>query len=326
MSRALVIGKFMPPHNGHLALIRFAADKCGSVAVYVDVAENSPIPIGRRGEWLNEIFRDDIRITIVTGTDDLPQAGESSRDVSKVWADFLKKKFPETEVIVSSEKYGDYLAEYMGVTHISFDPSRDAIPISGTAVRDDPVSNWDYLPEQVRSFYLKKVCIYGPESTGKSTLTRRLAEHYSTVFVPEMAREVLGERSVNDIVYEDFPVIGEVHAGKIIEMEKKSRALLFSDTDILTTIIYSTRYFGQVPDYPSWVYEANKFNLYLFCDTDVPWVEDIHRNSGHVHDQMRECFMNELVKWGHPFVIISGGWNERLEAAVRAVDGLLKGK
>jgi len=324
MSRALIIGKFMPPHNGHLALIRFAADKCGSVAVYVDLAGDAPIPADRRGGWLSEIFNDDKRIRIVIGVDDLPQAEESNRDVSKVWADFLKDKFSETEVIVSSEEYGNYLAEYMGIRHIAFDPPRNTFPVSGTAVRDDPILNWDYLPEQVRLFYLKKICVYGPESTGKSTLTRRLAEHYSTVFVPEMAREVLGERSVNDIVYEDFPVIGESHAEKILEMEKKSRGVLFCDTDILTTIIYSTRYFGQFPEYPLWVYEANKFDLYLFCDTDVPWVEDIHRNSGHIHEKMRESFLNELVRAGHPFVIISGGWDERFEAAKGVVDGLFR--
>jgi HTH-type transcriptional regulator, transcriptional repressor of NAD biosynthesis genes len=80
---------------------------------------------------------------------------------------------------------------------------RELVSISGTKIRENPYQHWDYLPEVVRPCFVKKVCIFGPESTGKSTLTKKLAEHFHTSYVHEYARPFLdlknGECKAEDI-------------------------------------------------------------------------------------------------------------------------------
>jgi HTH-type transcriptional regulator, transcriptional repressor of NAD biosynthesis genes len=313
----LIIGKFMPLHRGHMALIDFALQKCHRLILLLAVRDHEPIPGQLRLNWLRETYGDNEKIDIRFTREPLPYSAGSSREVSKVWAEYLSKKFPGVEIIFSSEKYGEYLAEYMGTAHADYDRERGRFPVSGTDIRNEPLLNWEHIPHAVRPYFLKKVCVYGPESTGKTTLTAQLAAFYKTGHVPEMAREVLGDRHV---VYEDIPRIAEFHAGEILTQERRSDRLLFCDTDLITTKIYSRHYFGRVPEFPLWVKEANRYDLYLFLEIDTPWVEDPQRDLGHRRREFRRIFMEELEKREIPFALIWGGWDERFLRAREAVE------
>jgi HTH-type transcriptional repressor of NAD biosynthesis genes len=313
----LIIGKFMPLHRGHMALIDFALARCDKLIVHCAARDHEPVPGRLRLDWLRETYGDNKKIDIRYTDDVLPDSAVSSREVSRVWAEYLSGKFPGVDILFSSEKYGEFLAEYMGVDHADFDPERSRFPISATDIRNEPLLNWEYIPSAVRPYYLKRVCLYGPESTGKSTLTADLAAFYNTEHVPEMAREVLGERHV---VYEDIPRIAEFHAGEILMKEKKAERLLFCDTDLITTEIYSRHYFGRVPEFPRWVEEANRYDIYLFLEIDTPWVEDPQRDLGHRRREFRNIFMRELTKREIPFTLISGNWDERFLKAREAIE------
>ncbi|HOP30943.1 MAG TPA: AAA family ATPase [Spirochaetota bacterium] len=319
MKHGLVIGKFLPLHNGHEALIRFAKSNCDELIVLLGVTEGEPIPGHLRYKWLWETFRSEPGIRIEYTDDPLPDAPVSSRDVSKVWADYLSKRFPETRIIFSSEQYGEYLAEYMGIEHRFFDLDRKKIPVSGTMIRENPYRNWHYLSSSARSYFVKKICIFGPESTGKTVLTERLAAHYKTEFVPEVARHIIDDEGGN-VTYEIIEKIGPAHADAIIQKKRNAERFLFVDTDVEITGLFSDYYFCKVPEFPAWVYAANSFDLYLFTETDTPYIEDPQRDSEH----MREVFRNKLLDILHSknadYEIISGSWDERFEKAIAAIE------
>src|SRR5512137_2758917 len=111
----LVIGKFLPLHDGHLALIRFAAERCGRLTVLVGARPDEPVPGPLRLEWVREACAPYPAVVVDYCEDDLPDAPQSDRGVARAWAAYLKKRYPGVGAVFSSERYGDYLAEDMGI-------------------------------------------------------------------------------------------------------------------------------------------------------------------------------------------------------------------
>src|SRR6185295_5883904 len=112
-----------------------------------------------------------------------------------IWERLIRKYVPSgPDFVFASESYGHRLAEVLGAKFIPVDESRTMIDASGTRIRQDPMAHWDDLPECVRPYYVRRVCVFGPESTGKSTLARDLARRLGTVHVAEFARGLLDSR------------------------------------------------------------------------------------------------------------------------------------
>ncbi len=319
MKQGIVIGKFLPLHKGHEALIRFAAEQCDELIVLLGVKKDEPIPGPTRLKWLWETFRGDPSIHIEYTDDELPDSPVSSRDVSKVWAEYLTERFPAVRLIISSENYGEYLAEYMGIEHKFFDIERVKVPVSGTMIRESPHRHWEHLAESARPHYVKKICIYGAESTGKSILTERLAEYFNTAFVPEVARDIIDDAG-GEVTYDIIQQIGPSHAGEILNKMNRANRFLFVDTDVEITRLFSNHYFQKIPDFPPWVDAANRFDLYIFPDTDVPYVEDPQRDSEHMREIFREKLLSILKNKNSDFVIVSGDWENRFKKAVSAIE------
>jgi HTH-type transcriptional repressor of NAD biosynthesis genes len=319
MKHGLVIGKFLPLHTGHEALIKFAKSNCDELIVLLGVTAGEPIPGYLRYKWLWETFRFEPGIRIEYTDDPLPDAPVSSREVSKVWADYLSKRFPETRVIFSSEQYGEYLAEYMGIEHRFFDAERIKIPVSGTMIRDNPYVNWGYLAPSAKHHFIKKICLFGAESTGKSILTERLAAHYKTEFVPEVARHIIDDEGCS-VTLDIIKKIGPAHAEAILSKIKTAERFLFVDTDVEITRMFSDYYFKVVPEFPAWVDAANRFDLYLFLETDTPYIDDPQRDSEHMREVFRNKLLDILYNKNADYEIISGGWEERFEKAVAAIE------
>lgn len=208
----------------------------------------------------------------------------------------------------------------MGIEHELFDLKRMGNTICATDIRNSPFAHWGFIPPAVRPYFTKKVCIYGTESTGKTTLTETLASHYQTTHVPEMARIVLGEQGVENLSYDDLPRIAQTHAQEILNRLPLANKILFCDMDLLTTQIYAQRYFERELQVPEWVLSANTFDLYLFLDIDVPWVADPHRNSVHLREQLHQNFKEALDQHNLPYEIIRGNWESRFKQVKEILD------
>lgn len=321
MKQGLIIGKFMPLHLGHLALIDFAAERCDELRVLIGSLPGEPIPGTLRARWLWETYRERKNIVIEHTDEELPSSETSSYDVSRVWARWLSAHFPSARIVFSSEAYGAYLAEHMGITHVPFDPARAAVPVSASQIRRDPLLNWDYIAPAARPYFLKKVCLVGPESTGKSVLAEKLAARYRTSYVPEVARALVDQKGLS---FELMPEILVKHADAILDAEKSAARLLFVDTDHRTTLHYSRLFYGKEPPVPPWVQAANRYDLYLFLDIDCPFVHDQQRFTEGKRDAQRAEMLADLETAGVACEVIGGNWEERETAAVRAIESRWK--
>jgi HTH-type transcriptional repressor of NAD biosynthesis genes len=318
MRTGLVLGKFMPIHQGHLALIRYARRHCDRLIVLVCANDREPIPGPLRLSWAERTLAGEPGIKVHYTNVEMPEADESSRLVSKAWADYLSRRFPEITLFCSSEKYGDYVAEYMGITHLPFDPPRQEVPVSARLIREQPFRYWDYIPWPVRPYYVKKVCLYGAESTGKSTLAERLAQHFQTNFVPEAARTLL--TTSLECTYEDLLLIAKTQAQGVEQSLPSANKLLFCDTDLLTTKVYAQYLFRKVPVFEPWIEALNQYDLHLFLDTDVPYEQDGTRLGSHTRPALHDLFLDVLKKADTPFVIINGDWEQRFLTACRMIE------
>ena len=313
VKKGLIIGKFMPIHNGHIAMINFALSQCDDVTVSMSFTEHDPINADKSAAWIREIFWDNTKIRIQVVKDDFDNEKLSWDQRIKIWAAFVKLNYPYTNVVISSESYGPLLADALAIHHLSFDSSRTKVPVSATQIREKPFQYWDYIPKEVKPYFVKKICLYGPESTGKSSMAKRMAEVYHTEFVPEVAREMI---SSNDFTLEDIIKIGWAQTERVLQKIRTANKVLFCDSDLITTQIYCRHYLQEVPEVLLELERQIKYDLYFLFDIDVPWIQDGLRDLGNQRNEMFDVFKNELEARSIPYIFVKGNWEER-EAIVR---------
>jgi len=175
-----------------------------------------------------------------------------------------------------------------------------------------------------------KVVLFGPESTGKSTLSELLARHYNTVWVPEYAREYLQDKWNNQrktCEQKDLIPIAIGQMGLENELAKKADKILICDTDLLETKVYSEEYYGGFvdPDLDRAATES-QYDLYLLSYIDTPWEADDLRDRPTQREEMFRAFERALVNNQRPYVILKGRVKERMNTAVQAIDKILTSK
>jgi len=202
---------------------------------------------------------------------------------------------------------------------------------------------------------LKKIVVIGPESTGKSSLCKLLAEHYHTLWCPEYAREYLTAHGMN-YTYEDLLTIamGQIELEEKYEREIRGQelrvksqpdlltiddsrltthssltthhSLLFIDTDMYVMKVWCEFVFGKCHQWITDRISERKYDLYLLCNIDLPWVKDDLREYPDLarREQLYAIYKQLMQNQATPWVEISGNSEERFEKAVAAVDELLK--
>ncbi|MEN7546315.1 AAA family ATPase [Rapidithrix thailandica] len=318
LSTALVFGKFMPLHQGHIAMIDFAANHCERVIVLVCAQDFEPIPGPQRLQWVQQTFKNHPKVMVEYTEVQLPYSSESSRSISEIWSRYFTERYGnQITHVVTSEKYGDYVAEYMDIRHVLFDPQRRQQPVSATLIRQNPFTHWKYIAQAARPYFARKVCLYGPESVGKSTMTVQLAEHFQTCYAQEMGRILVQDST--DCSIEDIRKIPEAHAKEIQLQLLNANKVLFCDTDLHTTRVYARYMFGHTLDVKDWIEQVNQYDLYLFLDTDVPFVQDGTRLGAHCREELKRLFIKQLEAHEIPYHWIRGNWDQRFEQAVALV-------
>ena len=177
-------------------------------------------------------------------------------------------------------------------------------------------------------FPLIRVVLYGPESTGKTTLARALANHYQTEWVEEFARDYLQkkwEEHQSTCTLKDLPkiVVGQLK----LENQKalKANTLLFCDTNIVVTRVWSETHFEGYCD-PDILAYSEKFNydLYLLTGIDVPWEKDDLRDRPNDRQYMFDYFKNTLDRLNKKYIILHGYPATRFQESISLIDSLLK--
>jgi len=177
---------------------------------------------------------------------------------------------------------------------------------------------------------LVKVVLFGPESTGKTTLSRQLARYYHTVWAPEFAREYLQKKWNNErktCEAEDLiPIaIGQMKLEN--KLAKKADKILICDTDLLETKVYSQEFYGGFVDEKlDKAANENKYDLYLLTYIDTPWEEDDLRDRPEQRLEMFNAFEKALKDNNRPYILLKGDRETRLKEATTAINKIIKEK
>jgi NadR type nicotinamide-nucleotide adenylyltransferase len=179
---------------------------------------------------------------------------------------------------------------------------------------------------------IKKIVIVGPESTGKTTLSENLANHFKTEWVREYAREYLEKNGINytfDNLYEiaQGQLAGEDSA--IQKLQQINHTLnvipLIIDTDMYVIKIWSEFVFNKCDNRVLTEIAKRKYDGYILCNTDVPWVKDGMREYPDLvtREKLFTFYKEELSEQKTPWIIISGNYEARTQQAIDFVASLL---
>jgi HTH-type transcriptional regulator, transcriptional repressor of NAD biosynthesis genes len=320
MTRGMVLGKFLPPHAGHLYLCDFARGWASELTIVVGTLAREPIPGALRAAWMRELFPSD---TVVHLSDELPEEPSQHPDFWALWTDALLRILPaRPDIVFASEMYGAKLAEVLGARFVMVDLGRAIVPVSGTSVRRDPMAHWKHIPRCVRPYFAKRVSVFGPESTGKTTLAKDLALAFETSWVPEWARSVLDARG-GQLEGLDWT---EIVRGQIASEEalaREANRVLFCDTDPLATVVWAEALDATLPADVARAAFERRYDLTLLLAPDVEWVADPVRYLPGKGEWFFERCIAALEKAGRRYVVVRGDWAARFEAAQRAARSCL---
>ncbi len=179
------------------------------------------------------------------------------------------------DALFSSDKSDSaQLADRLGITHVIIDPYRKEVPVTSADIRIDPMAHWEHIPQEVRPFFIRRVALVGPESCGKSFLSEQLAVHFQTVFVEEYGRTYC-ERFGMDLSELDFAQIAGGQLYREDEMARQANRILFCDTDLIVTQVWSEVYFkGRCQPWIIGADHGRQYDLYLLLAPDIPWIND----------------------------------------------------
>lgn len=324
----LVLGKMYPLHLGHLHLIDTAIDNCEHLHIIISHNNTQTIPGEIRYQGLKKTYQNNPNVTVHHFDDTgLPQHDyecDSLDEFYSYWVPEIYNLVDDLDVVFTSEDYGDGFADYLGVEHFLVDKERKTVPVSGTAVRENPFEKWDFISDELKPFFVKRIAIVGPESVGKSTLTKELANWFQTNFVDEYGR-IVYENNGNKVGVEDFIPISEGRQTLEDWTIKRSNKLLFCDTEDITTYLFLDMYCPnedhkkETDWFQNKLSEKKKYDLYILLKTDCDAVQDGTRNFLEERQKHYEVIKNELENRGCHFVEIGGNWRERFDTSVEII-------
>lgn len=310
----VVIGKFLPPHRGHRHLIETALSRCERVIVIVCGKPVDPIPPELRTEWLREM----IPAAEVMLIDDRYDENDS-----RIWAENTIQWLGRApDVVFTSEDYGDRYASYMGCAHVQVDKARVTIPCSGTAVRTDPLTMWDFIDPPVRGWFAKRVVIVGAESTGTTTLAIDLAAALRTSWVAEYGREYSEvKQSRGETVWwsDEFLDIAREQNRREDQAAREANRILICDTDSFATMLWHRRYMGHHDERLEAIAGERRADLYLLTGDEIPFVQDGLRDGEHIRHEMHGWFEEALRSQSVPWLLLRGSREQRLAEALKII-------
>lgn len=337
-ARGLVVGKFSPLHLGHELLLRRAEAACAELFIIsYSLPEFPGCGAEERTAWMAELFPRAHRLVVTTAflRERLPgvelPANDADETVHRRFCGLLCREVfgGAVDAVFTSEDYGEGFARELTrffrerdssvpeVRHVLVDLARKAVPISGTVVRADVHGQRRHLSPVVYRSFVRRVCLLGGESSGKTTLSVALAERLGTVFVPEYGRELWVERGGN-LFYEDMLRIGRRQVAMEMDAAAQAHRFLICDTSPLTTLFYSLAMFGRAEEELARL-ARRPYDLVVLCALDVPFVQDGTRQDEAFRARQHGWYLERLAQTGQAWVEVGGSVEERVGAVVKTL-------
>ena len=236
------------------------------------------------------------------------------------------------DAVFTSEAYGEGFArdltsffretepQHPVVQHVSVDIARAVVPTSGTEIRADVHAHRRFLSPLVYASFVRRVCVLGGESSGKTTLTAALAAHFETAYVAEYGRE-LWVRKAGELEFDDLLHIAREQIAREERALSSAHRFLFCDTSPLTTALYSDAMFGRVaPELAA--LSQRPYASTVLCAPDFPFVQDGTRRDDEFRLRQHTFYRAELERRKVPYLTAEGNVEQRVEAIARALTGV----
>ncbi len=341
----LVVGKFCPLHRGHELVIQRALDSCDEVVI---ISYTKPEFAGcepaLRDTWIRSLFPsarilviDDEslqRICISSGISPVPEIphNDAAENLHREFVGWLCWNILKTTVdaVFTSEDYGDGFASSLiayflartgktsVVKHVCVDKLRGTIPVSGTTIRSAVHAHGEFLSAQVYASFVRRICILGGESSGKTVLAESLANRLQTSWIPEYGRELWDLRG-GKLLFEDMLQIARTQVEREMQCLAQAKNWMVCDTSPLTTLFYSMEMFGKVSSDLELLAQRTYDRVFL-CVPDIPFVQDGTRRDEQFRQRQHEWYVTELNSRNISFDLLQGPLQERVKSAVLKLD------
>ncbi|EIC86569.1 multifunctional transcriptional regulator/nicotinamide-nucleotide adenylyltransferase/ribosylnicotinamide kinase NadR [Serratia sp. M24T3] len=307
----VVFGKFYPLHTGHIYLIQRACSQVDELHIILgydeprdrELFENSSMSqqptLSDRLRWLLQTFKYQKNIHIHAFNEEGMEPYPHGWDVwSRGITAFMQQKGIHPNTIYTSEQNDEpRYREHLEIDTVLIDPKRSFMKISGSQIRRDPFRYWDYIPTEVKPFFVRTVAVLGGESSGKSTLVNKLANIFNTTSAWEYGRDYIFSHLGGDemaLQYSDYDKIALGQAQYIDFAVKYANKVTFLDTDFLTTQAFCKKYEGREHPFVQALIDEYRFDLVILLENNTPWVADGLRSLGSSLD--RAEFQTMLVE------------------------------
>lgn len=310
----LTLGKFAPFHKGHQLLIETAVNEVDEliVLIYDDPVIN--IALAARAAWIREIYP---KIVVIEGVNSPNDTGYTP-EIMKIQEDYVLSVLGNRTIshFYSSEPYGVHMSIVLNAVNRQVDVSRNIIPISATKIRKNSFENKEFIHPIVYKDLITKVVLLGAPSTGKTTLAEKLAFHFDTQWMPEYGREYWEKHQINKrLTLEDLLKIAETHIEREDALVLQSNRILFSDTNAITTYLFSLDYHGTALAALENLAKAaeNRHDIIFVCDTDIPYDDTWDRSGDVKRKEFQQKIIEDLNNRNLKYYMLSGTIDERIE-------------
>jgi HTH-type transcriptional repressor of NAD biosynthesis genes len=209
----------------------------------------------------------------------------------------------------SSEPYGEHVSQALGAIDARVDMDRHIVPISGTACREDPYKCRKLLPPVVYNDLICKVVFVGAPSTGKSTITERMAAEYCTQFMPEYGREYWELNNVDRrLSSKQLVELAEGHREREEKLIPECREYLFVDTNAITTYMFGMAYHGAVENRLAEMatLAEKRYDVVFLCGDDIPYADTWDRSGDMDRKRFQKQIRADLITRRIPFITLTG--------------------
>jgi HTH-type transcriptional regulator, transcriptional repressor of NAD biosynthesis genes len=336
----IVVGKFAPPHKGHQLVIDTALENCDRVIVLVYGNPDFPeMPSHARADWIRAAYSSNPNVEVFVPQNAPPNDADdwTQREFVRVW---LEERGLVPNLVFGSEEYIAGFAAHIKAIPFVVDLERLRVPTSGTEVRkiwqayrsSSDVILLEQLKQRVSQEVLiassrwrdrvHKVVLMGAESTGKSTLTERLAQEFNEPFVLEYGRDVWQSKN-GELEQSDYTHIAEHHRELEDAAMVKANRFLFVDTNAITTAYLGSVYEGTVPDRVielARAAETRYHHVFVLAD-DIPFEQDGWRDGALWRARSQSIIKYDLRSRGVFSTVVSGDLESRVDQVRARIEG-----
>jgi NadR type nicotinamide-nucleotide adenylyltransferase len=324
--RGLTLGKYAPFHRGHQLVLETALAEMDEVIVIIyDAPETIAIPLGVRAEWIRALYP---AVTVVEAWDGPTEVGDTP-EIRKAHEEYIIGRLGITGIthFYSSEFYGGHMSRALCAVNRIVDRGRLALPVSGTAIRGNPFRWREYLHPLVYRDLITNVALLGAPSTGKTTIAQRLAQEYSTVWMPEYGREFWERHQVGRrLAPEQLAGIAEGHLEREEALLREADRYLFTDTNALTTAVFARYYHGgMLPRLEELATLAvHRYDIVFLCGDDIPYDDTWDRSGAGNRALLQQMTLDELLRRNIPFIHLCGDMERRVGRVRDVLSGYRK--